>query len=128
MDGKPKKNIQEWTERKHGKVDYYPTQFFLNHEYFCSYLNKMRKTQTAACKFCGYDKDDAEHSFLDCIKWQAERNVLQKKIGIFNSDNIIDKMLLNEERWTAVAKYIHTVLRVKKENGFRDNQAEVVQA
>ena len=77
----------------------------------------MGKTRTANCKYCGNDNDDAEHSFLVCSRWQNERSTLERRVGKFHPDNIIEKMLLDKERWKVVTEFIHMVLQRKKEDG-----------
>lgn len=111
------KSVKKWTEREHGEVDFHLTQFLSNHGYFRSYLHRMGKTRTANCKYCGNDKDDAEHSFFVCSRWQNERSTLERKVGKFHPDHIIEKMLLDKERWKVVTEFIHMVLQRKKEDG-----------
>ena len=41
-------------------------------------------------------RDDAEHIFFHCIKWQDQRNMLMDQIGEITFYNIVDAMLESE--------------------------------
>ena len=45
-------HIRPWTERKHGEVNYYITQFLTGHGFFLAYLYKIGKVSSLACVYC----------------------------------------------------------------------------
>jgi len=111
------KQVKGWVERKHGEVDFYLTQFLTSHGYFRRYLHRMGKVSSPNCIYCQDPADDAEHTLFVCNRWQGERCDLQNKIGVFDPDSVIGKMLSGEDQWIAVQNYVHMILRAKKEHG-----------
>lgn len=105
--------LTPWAKKEHGETNFYLTQFLTGHGYFRHYLHKMGKTTTPRCKYCGHERDDAEHTFFDCPRWDEERSRLEET-GRLTPDNAIALMLTNVERWNAVALYVERVLRQKK--------------
>lgn len=106
--------ISMWVNRNFGEVNYYITQMLSNHGYFSSYLYKTRKVTNPCCIFGDSSNDDAEHTFFECIQWQAERRALEIRIGTCSATNIIAKMLETAEGWAAIAAFVEDVLRKKK--------------
>ena len=74
-------DIMRWLGREHEEVNFYLTQFLTGHGYFRYYLNKLCKVNTPRCKYCGYEKDDAEHTFFACSRWADERQRLEVMVG-----------------------------------------------
>ena len=44
----------------------------------------------------------------------TKKIALEEEIGGITPNNIVGKMLQNEESWSAVAKYVEEILRTKK--------------
>ena len=74
----------------------------------------MRKLESLECVFCPDKQDNACHTFFDCDRWAIKKMVLEAEIGEITPDNIVEKMLQNEESWSAVAKYVEEILLTKK--------------
>ncbi|XP_033212109.1 uncharacterized protein LOC117169713 [Belonocnema kinseyi] len=79
-----------------------------------AYLNKIGKVRSSDCRYCGWYRDDASHTFFTCDRWVEERTILETDIGSISPDNIIHKMLSSQENWQKVAVYVETVSREKK--------------
>lgn len=105
-----------WISRKHGEVDYYLTQFLTGHGYFRSYLHRMGKMDSGVCLYCANETDDAYHTFFLCRKWAERRRELEMEIGEFSPDTIIEKATDNDDHWNSLTRYVHYVLRTKKED------------
>ena len=71
--------------------------------------------------YCGIMSDDAEHTYILCIKQQDERNMLIERIGEITPDNIVDAMLESETKWRAVRRFVEYVRRRKKVDAIRRN-------
>ena len=107
--------LDTWLDRDHGEVNYYLTQLLTGHGYFRAYLYRMKKTNGAECRYCGHDRDDAEHTFFNCTRWDEIRQRLNKDIRhVITPDNLIEIMLKASEHWDKVAVFVETVLRTKK--------------
>lgn len=107
--------VTPWLERRHGEVDYYLTQFLSGHGYFRVYLNRIGKAASVDCIYCEGVRDDAEHTFFACGKWDAERLELEREVGgQFSQNAAIELMLGNEGAWDHVTHYVQRVLRSKK--------------
>ena len=113
-------NIAAWNDRKHGEVNYFLTQFLSGHGYFQAYLYKMRKVGSPNCRYCGSQIDDACHTFFICGRWDDYRTKLEANVGRITPENIIAKMLRNEDTWDKVAGYVETVSRQKKTEEKKD--------
>ena len=109
------KQLQPWVERKHGAVDFFLTQFLTGHGYFRPYLHRMGKIESPKCIYCEGPRDDAHHVFFVCERWQETRRRIESERARENTpENIINEMLLNEDRWDEVALFVQTILRIKK--------------
>lgn len=108
-------HIWPWTRRKYGEVNYYLTQMLSGHGYFRKYLYRMNKCSSP---YCIYEErecvDDAEHTFFQCIRWRDEREAIVRRIGPITPDNVVEKMLLEEQNWLVMASYCENLLRSKK--------------
>lgn len=117
-------DITIWLNRKSGEVNYYLTQMISGHGYFRKYLCKVGKCDTPYCLYEGTDTvDDAEHTFFECTRWRNDRLELEIEIGHITTDNLVEKMVENDDKWSAVAKYCERLLRAKKVD--LDNAANI---
>lgn len=110
------KNTKSWYNRKHGEVDFYTTQFLTGHGNFNKYLCKYKKRDNGRCSYCNAE-DDAKHTFFVCKKWEKERQRVEETTGInvLNEENIIEKMLENEDNWEAMTGFIKEVMEKKSD-------------
>lgn len=106
--------LRRWTERKHGEINYYLSQFLTGHGYFRAYLYKMGKADSPRCPYGDASSDDAEHTFFHCCRWSVQRRCLESELQPIAPENVISLMLESEDCWNKIASYIETVLREKK--------------
>lgn len=109
-------NIERWTKREYGEINYYVTQFLTGHGYFRSFLKKIGKTENAQCVYCQIEDEDVNHTFFICPKWQPLRHDISTQLGEFNTETIIAKMIETRENWDAMSTYIITILKEKELN------------
>ena len=114
-------DVRPWQERRAGEVDFYLTQFLSGHGYFRQYLHRMGKVATPSCRYCGHDRDDAEHTFFACSRWTDARHRLQTLTGGITPDNVVTLMLSSKRNWDDIARYVTYVLRGKKTDGCLEN-------
>lgn len=110
-------DVRPWKERNFGEVDFYLTQFLSGHGYFRHYLHRAGKVTNPTCRYCGYDRDDAEHTFFVCPRWTAARHRLETEVGDLTPDNAATLMLKDRNRWDRISRYVTTVLKSKKADG-----------
>lgn len=108
------RNLRNWTERKHGEVNYYLTQFLTGHGYFCKYLHTIGKLENSSCIYGDADIDDARHTFFICEKWKPKREELLRKIGDLAPETVIESMLDEQWKWETVTQYAEDILKSKK--------------
>jgi hypothetical protein len=70
--------IQKWTEREHGNVDFHLVQVLSGHGCFSSYLKRIGKSDTDKCWYCD-ERDDAEHTLFRCPKWDGNRLLAMRR-------------------------------------------------
>lgn len=116
-------DIKRWVERESGEVNYYITQLLSGHGYFRKFLFRIGKTNEPSCIYGDADIDDAEHTFFYCEKWFRQRTAAEMITGRLSAENIVSKMLENEESWNAVARFTESILKAKKRD--LDRQASL---
>jgi len=110
------KNINAWTSRKHGVVDFHMTQFLSNHGCFGEYLNRIGKVDVTSCVDCQEAIDDAEHVFFNCDRWWRERRALEVELEQeLNPDSIIGCMLKKPSNWEAVSTFVKRVQSTRED-------------
>lgn len=70
-------NVNKWVKRKHGRIGYHLTQFLIGHGCFQSYLHRFARVASAECVYCGYEDDNAEHTFFNCGRWASKKRGLE---------------------------------------------------
>lgn len=58
------KCFEKWIGRRHGCMNYYLTQLLTG--CFNAYLQRIRKMESAMCRYCGRAIDNAEHTLMEC--------------------------------------------------------------
>ncbi|XP_046677498.1 uncharacterized protein LOC124365550 [Homalodisca vitripennis] len=71
-------DINVWLSRKHGKTDFFLTQYLTGHGQFNDYLFRMRLHDKPTCKYCLDKIDDAEHTFFECARWKDYRSSAER--------------------------------------------------
>ncbi|KAF6212789.1 hypothetical protein GE061_010498 [Apolygus lucorum] len=129
--------VKEWTERVHGEVNYYLTQFLTGHGYFWSFLKKIGRTTDSRCLYCQQqrdritddeqqdqdgvaegleiEEDDVYHTHM-CPRWERMRSSLIDEVGELQPETIVNKMMETKENWDAINTYVMAVLKEKERN------------
>ena len=79
---------------------------------------KIGKASTADCMYFSGARDDAEHTFYVCEKWEEQRRALD---GQQIPDNFNKTMLQGQQEWTTWTTYTKIVLRLKKTDMENEN-------
>ena len=80
----------------------------------------MGKTASAYCLYEeGAIINDAEHTVLDCARWQIYSSELTSTIGTITAAKIVGLLIASRENWVSVANYVEQILRLQK----RDHEA-----
>lgn len=107
--------LAEWNGRAHGQMDYFLTQALTGHGCFNAYLERFKKTESAACLHCNHCPDDARHTIFECSASEEDRRNLQKIIGVnITEGSLIPVMLGCEENWRAVSDFITKTMKMKR--------------
>lgn len=101
-----------WMRRTHGELDFYLTQFFSGHGMFQKYLLRIQKAESGDCRYCG-EEDTAEHTVLECERWERLRSPYITQVGNLNSNNIVGKMLESKDQWDITARMVREIMKQK---------------
>lgn len=105
-------------ERAHDEVDFYLRKLLTVHGYFRHYLWRIKKIRCPQCRYCGAERDDASHTFFNCVRFSLQCSKLASADGgDISPNNSVGVMLRSEKLWDAVAAFAETVLRNKKDDG-----------
>lgn len=119
------RSVRDWTNRKHGEVDYHLTQALTGHGCFGEYLFRIKKAASPSCT-CGERVDDAEHTLFACPILNLRRIHMELQIGhSIGKPNLVETMLHSREHWKCVHSFIKDVL-ILKEREERESGAEPV--
>lgn len=112
------KDINTWTNRKHGSVDFHLTQLLSDHGCFGAYLKRIGKQEDPSCADCEEPVDDAEHVFFRCDRWWSERRALEVELeeDVLSPDNIVGCMLKKRSNWDAVISFVKRVQSRREED------------
>lgn len=108
-------DLKEWVNRNHGEVDFFLTQLLTGHGAFQSYFHRFKLGQNEKCLYCE-SPDTAEHTFFECNRWNAERDLLKNQIGAILPENIVGKMLKRKKNWELVKSFTTTILTTKRKD------------
>lgn len=62
------RNLSAWVGRNHGEMNFHLTQLLSGHGCFSSYIHRIGKKETPACRHCNSVLDDAHHTnSLPCV-------------------------------------------------------------
>ncbi|XP_076397931.1 uncharacterized protein LOC143266213 [Megachile rotundata] len=110
-------DVIRWKNRKHREVTYHLTQALSGHRTFNQFLKKIRRRDSAACKYCGYATDDVEHSIFHCKRWDTER----KEYGIPPEEELLAPgnleiyLLSSKNNWKAFSAFAKVTLSRKEQ-------------
>ena len=116
-------SVKEWYDRAHGQMNYHLTQALSGHGCFNQYLERFKKTESAACLLCGHTLDDAKHAIFECPETEVERLRLCEALGEeLRVESLVPAMLKDERSWTAVSAYIKDIIERKREAEQQENR------
>lgn len=109
-----------WNKRKHGELNFFPTQVLTGHGVFNSFRKRIGKSGTDACWYHEGVVDTPEHTIVECDRWKDERKELREEIGIGDDEEIriedlIDRILSSRKDWNAFSKMCKCILTQKAE-------------
>lgn len=106
-------DVEKWSTRKCGELDYHLTQILTGHGCFRSYLYKRGYDTSPECPMCSGVMEDAKHVMFECPRFDNIRSELNILAGVtIDESNIIDEMLASSEKWKAIAD---AAARISKE-------------
>ncbi|KAI4472770.1 hypothetical protein M0804_015618 [Polistes exclamans] len=74
--------FDEWVRRPYSiGTTFHTTQLMTGYGCFPAYLYGIRKTDSPRCFHCGADRDDAEHTLIECPAWTNARDSLVRELG-----------------------------------------------
>lgn len=115
------RKIEPWIECTHRTTGYFFTQFLTGHGSYGSFTKRIGKTEDDMCHVCQV-KDDPEHMFFYCKRWEEERKALKVSIGrLPPTEEIIKTMIADKITWNLIFQYITVVMR-RKESEDRERQ------
>ncbi|XP_074029271.1 uncharacterized protein [Leptinotarsa decemlineata] len=93
-------DLQVWTNRPFGEVDYFLSQALSGHDCFRrrgELEESCRRAESPNCQYCQAE-DDVEHTLFICTRWQDARTAfLRKTGGIFSAENKVFKVFRVEK-------------------------------
>lgn len=118
-------HIKAWMTRPYGEMTFHITQLFTGHCCFNSYLYKIARAPSPGFAHCGFSgeeneiEDDVEHILMYCEAFDHERERLISKIGPYETNDIVQRILESPTQWAAVVEFAERVM-LEKENSERE--------
>ena len=104
--------VTKWGERKHGEIDHYLAQVLSGHGCFRKYQHRFKIDSDPSCPTCHPVDEDVEHVIFQCPRFCPERKGLEQILGQrIRPDNLIDLMVVSQEKWNAVSEYCATIIK-----------------
>ena len=117
--------IGKWTNRQHGELNYWVTQFLTGHGCFRAYLHRFGRLEDGTCVYCAAPADTAEHTVFECPRWEARRTMLQIRIEQrIGPDYVVKCMLVDPNNWDSITSFIAEIMR-DKETEERQRQQQI---
>ncbi|XP_068159849.1 uncharacterized protein [Drosophila tropicalis] len=106
-------NIRKWTERPHGTVNFYLTQFLSGHGCFRQYLHRFGHDSSQCCPICpGEIVEDALHILFACSRFDNGRRALEREANVeICAENLVDLMVARKSMWEAVNSFAASTIR-----------------
>lgn len=102
--------------REHEELLFHLTQILTGHDVFNSYLHRIGKADIPAYAHCDAAEDTAEHTLKECPAWKNQRaelcSVVRHNLSL---SAIIDLMLINRQKWLAVATFCSEIMSIKED-------------
>ncbi|XP_062534919.1 uncharacterized protein LOC134204106 [Armigeres subalbatus] len=104
-------NLSLWLDRKHGDVNFFLTQFLLDHGCFRKYLHRFGHAGSLLYQTCPSCEETPEHVFFDCPRFRTERSVLSAgSASNINPENIVQEMYKNENTWNEIGRAVTQIM------------------
>ena len=104
-------NVKEWLKKKHGEPNYYMTQFLSGHGCFREYLFKYRHVESPFCLTCEGIVENAEHVFIECIRFTAARSALEEIMNEpVTCSGIVTHMTESKDKWQKISHIIAAIM------------------
>ncbi|KAG5871742.1 hypothetical protein JTB14_013748 [Gonioctena quinquepunctata] len=108
---RPVKNVEDWTDCRHRRTEYFLTQFLTGHGTFGDYEVRLKNKKW----YCGNDEFPEQHTIYNCGRWERKRTALELDIGVrISLDDTIDLMINNIRNWNKIHSYVKAVLPTKQ--------------
>lgn len=123
------KHFDEWMRRSHGGMNYHLTQLLTGHGCFISYLQCIRKVESAMCKYCGRFVDNAEHTWMICEERNSERDNMKVALNVpIDMDKIVVAICTKKDTWQVVNTFAQCIMGKKKEDEQMEKQRKKQEA
>lgn len=110
------RDVEAWTTRSHGGLNFHVTQMLTGHGCFSEYLHRFKRKDDPKCVDCLAPRDDAEHAIFRCDRWWKQRRELEVRIDrAFEPEAVVDAMLASQENWNAVGDFVNHILSRREE-------------
>ncbi|KAI4476227.1 hypothetical protein M0804_013767 [Polistes exclamans] len=111
--------LDEWVGRPHSiGTTFHATQLMTGHGCFPAYLYGIRRTDSPRCYHCGADRDDAEHTLIECPAWTNARDSLVRELGGGGGvtlPGIVRLSLDTPGAWAAFQSFSGLVMKAKED-------------
>ena len=116
-------DLRSWYGRKHGEITFGVAQVLSGHGCFGHYLCRIGVATTARCKYVDSDDDTAEHTTLECVRWNEERRNLYQILDVaeLTPMSMIPAMLRGAKEWDAISYFFERIMREKEREAKQNN-------
>ena len=112
------KNIKQWTDCRHRRVDYYMTQMLTAHGCFRAFAKHFGRDKSDECIYCG-KTDTAEHTIFECARWNKIRGTICTRLGTsVTPDTIVPLMIQNANNWENIHGMIRAIMQEKESDEY----------
>jgi len=118
-------NIEAWTTRPHGELDFHLTQLLSCHGCFQQYLHRFKRADSPLCPSCPNALETAEHVAFECSRFNEERRALEVSFGcVPTAENLTNKMCSASAYWNAVQSFANEVIRKLRQTEKERNEMQ----
>lgn len=91
-------------------------QMIISHDCFREYTNRIGKSNTAKCSFCGAIREDNHHVLVECVEWNEHRGRLEETLGcqVYSLTRVMRIIAVNKDGWSAFAEFCREVMERKE--------------
>lgn len=112
----------QWVQGGPSNLTFRVTELLTGHRCFAEYLSKIGAFHSELCAECGQHKDNATHTFSECISFDRQREKMRIEIGgVVTYEKIILAISQGGRENLAVQEFCEDVMK-KKEERNRENE------